>query len=585
MNISSKSYIEKFTINLNEKAKKNKIDPVFGRDKELKKMTSILLRRRKNNVVILGEPGVGKTALAEDLALKIVTNKAHDELHDKTLLLLDLVSIMSGTQERGALEKNITEFLKEIEGRDDIILMIDEIHMLNSSSNIVGGNKDGGNLNLANILKPGLARGDIKCIGATTYYEYVKYFSTDKALSRRFQPLFLEEPTKEETIQILKTIKPSYEEFHKCIISDEAIEYCVYLAERYIPYRNFPDKAIDLMDEACSCMNVDRCKMKINDKVLLKEDIEKTFKYISDVPLQFMDEIDKINNLEIKLKENIIGQNEVINILTQSIKRYTCGFYGKNRPIVSMLFIGPTGTGKTEVVNLLGEHYFGSRKNIIRFDMSEYQDESSVSKLIGAPPGFVGYTEGGALTNQIKNNPFSVVLFDEFEKAHYKIYDLLLQILEEGNLTDSYGKTYSFQNTIIIMTSNVGFTHKKQTTMGYVSDIECTYNKDNLFYELKHIFRPEFLNRIDNIIPFEYLTEENIIEIADNLIKNAISNIKQTKNVSVTINEKIKEEIYTQGMSTNYGARPLRSAILSHIIDPVAEKLLNEPLIKEINLT
>ena len=493
MNISSKSYIDKFTINLNEKAKNNKIDPVFGRDKELKKMTSILLRRRKNNVVILGEPGVGKTALAEDLALKIVTNKAHDELHDKTLLLLDIVSIMSGTQERGALEKNITEFLKEIEGREDIILMIDEIHMLNSSSYNVGGNKDGGNLNLANILKPGLSRGDIKCIGATTYYEYVKYFSTDKALSRRFQPLFLEEPTKEETI--------------------------------------------------------------------------------------------KINNLEIKLKENIIGQNEVIDILTQSIKRYTCGFYGKNRPIVSMMFIGPTGTGKTEVVNLLREHYFGSRKNIIRFDMSEYQDENSVSKLIGAPPGFVGYTEGGALTNQIKNNPFSVVLFDEFEKAHYKVYDLLLQILEEGNLTDSYGKTYSFQNAIIIMTSNVGFTHKKQTTMGYMSDIECTYNKDNLFYELEHIFRPEFLNRIDNIIPFEYLTEENIIEIADNLIINTISNIKQTKNVSVTINEKIKEEIYTQGMSTNYGARPLRSAILSHIIDPVAEKLLNEPLIKEINLT
>jgi ATP-dependent Clp protease ATP-binding subunit ClpC len=298
-----------------------------------------------------------------------------------------------------------------------------------------------------------------------------------------------------------------------------------------------------------------------------------------------MDEINKINNLENKLRENIVGQNEVIDILTQSIKRYTCGFYGKNRPIVSMMFIGPTGTGKTEVVNLLGEHYFGSRKNIIRFDMSEYQDANSVSKLIGAPPGFIGYEEGGALTNQIKNNPFSVVLFDEFEKAHYKVYDLLLQILEEGNLTDSYGKTYSFQNAIIIMTSNVGFTHKKQSTMGYVSDIECAYNKDNLFYELKHVFRPEFLNRIDNIVPFEYLTEDNIIAIADNLIINTVVNIKQTKNITVTIDEKIKQQIYTQGMSTNYGARPLRSAILSHIIDPVAEKLLNEPLIKEINLT
>ena len=584
MNMSSKSYIDKFTVNLNEKAKNNKIDPVFGRDKELKKMTSILLRRRKNNVVILGEPGVGKTALAEDLALKIVTNKAHEELSDKTLLMLDITSIMSGTQERGSLEKNITEFLKEVEGRDDIILMIDEIHMLNSSSNMVGGNKDGGNLNLANILKPGLARGDLKCIGATTYSEYVKYFSKDKALSRRFQPLFLEEPTKEETIEILKIIKPSYEEFHKCIISDESIEYCVYLTDRYVPYRNFPDKAIDLMDEACSCMNVERSKTKINDKILSKEDIEKTFKYISQVPLKFMDETDKIKNLECKLKENIIGQNEVIDILTQSIKRYTCGFYGKNRPIVSMMFIGPTGTGKTEVVNLLGEHYFGSRKNIIRFDMSEYQDENSVSKLIGAPPGFVGYEEGGTLTNQIKTNPFSVVLFDEFEKAHYKVYDLLLQILEEGSLTDSYGKSYSFQNTIIILTSNVGFTHKRQTTIGYVSDIECTYNKDNLFYELKHVFRPEFLNRIDNIIPFDYLTEENIIEIADNLIFNTINHIKQTKNVTVTIDQKIKEQIYTHGMSTNYGARPLRSAILSHIIDPVAEKILNEPMIKEINL-
>tara|TARA_Y100000389_G_scaffold125185_1_gene122537 strand:- start:516 stop:2270 length:1755 start_codon:yes stop_codon:yes gene_type:complete len=584
MNTASNSYIDKFTINLNEKAKNKKIDPVFGRDKELKKMTSILLRRRKNNVVILGEPGVGKTALAEDLALKIVNNTSHEELFDKTLLLLDLVSMMSGTQERGALEKNITGFLKEIEGRDDIILMIDEIHMLNASSN-VGGNKDGGNLNVANILKPGLARGDIKCIGTTTYSEYVKYFSTDKALSRRFQPLFLEEPTKEETIEILKIIKPSYEEFHKCIISDEAIKHCVYLAERYIPYRNFPDKAIDLMDEACSCMNVEKYKMKTDDKILEKEDIEKVFQYISDVPLKFMDEINKINNLENKLRENIVGQNEVIDILTQSIKRYTCGFYGKNRPIVSMMFIGPTGTGKTEVVNLLGEHYFGSRKNIIRFDMSEYQDANSVSKLIGAPPGFIGYEEGGALTNQIKNNPFSVVLFDEFEKAHYKVYDLLLQILEEGNLTDSYGKTYSFQNAIIIMTSNVGFTHKKQSTMGYVSDIECAYNKDNLFYELKHVFRPEFLNRIDNIVPFEYLTEDNIIAIADNLIINTVVNIKQTKNITVTIDEKIKQQIYTQGMSTNYGARPLRSAILSHIIDPVAEKLLNEPLIKEINLT
>lgn len=456
--------------------------------------------------------------------------------------------------------------------------MIDEIHIIASgqNSNVNSSNS----LNLANLFKPGLARGLYHCIGATTFSEYTKFLSKDKAFERRFQPVIINEPSQECTIEILRLLKESYETYHKCVITDEAIMSCVQLSYRFMSYRNFPDKAIDLLDEACSKMNIDLNNNKRTDTNITVYDVENVMKQILDVPLRLDNEDNKINMLEINLKKHILGQDHVLNTIIKTMKRHLCGFQNENRPIASMMFLGPTGTGKTETVNLLADHYFGSRdKNIIRFDMSEYMESHSVSSLIGSPPGYVGYSEGGKLTNAIKNNPYSIVLFDEIEKANYKVYDVILQILEDGILSDNMGNTFSFKNCIIILTSNIGFTHKKTRSLGFETRennviVECIYNLKAIHEELKYTFRPEFLNRIDTILPFNYLSEDVIRDISNQMISEFVEDIFRSKQIQVVVSDETRLEIFKCGLNTNYGARPLRNAINRLIIDPVCEKIL-----------
>ena len=573
----SSSFIDQFTINLNELAKENKIDPVHGREKELKKITAVLLKRTKNNPLLLGLPGVGKTAIVEALAKSIVDKTCHHDLMDKQILLLDTVGLIAGTKERGSMEERLISFLDEIYDKDEIILMIDEIHILAGDKN-TSSRSENASLNIANIMKPGLARGRIHCIGATTLDEYSKYFVKDKALERRFQPVYINEPSKIETFEILKTLKPRYEEHHSCVITEEALMSSVDLSYRFLSYRNFPDKAIDLVDDACSKMKIDFRNKLRDDNIIRIGDIQKVIQQQIDIPLK-IDDDKNIMKLNVCLKNKIVGQDNAIDTIIKTLKRQVCGFYNINRPISSMMFLGPTGTGKTETVNLLADYYFGSReRNIIRFDMSEYQEPYTVSSLLGSPPGYVGYEEGGRLTNAVKRNPYSIVLFDEIEKAHYKIYDSLLQILEDGILTDCMGNQYSFKNTIIIFTSNIGFTHKKKQSLGFQTDdnknIECTYNLHDIHDELKYTFRPEFLNRIDCILPFEYLSPDSIIYIANEMINSFIEDIYKTHQVQVVIKDETRHLIYDQGMNIDYGARPLRNAITKFIIDPVCEKLL-----------
>lgn len=572
------SVLEQYTINLNEKAKNDTLDPVFGRKKEITKITSVLLKRTKNNPLLLGLPGVGKTAIAEELARSIVNETCHNDLLDKQILLLDTVGLIAGTSERGKMEERVTSLMADLQERDDIILMIDEIHMLVSDTS--GNSKNSKNsLNIANMFKPGLARGLFHCIGATTFTEYAKYLCNDKAFERRFQPITIVEPTVTDTIEILYLLKHKYEEYHGCVISDDAIVGCVNLANRFLPYRNFPDKAIDLLDESCSKMKIDLKNNKRNNNRITLYDVEEVMKQIIDVPLRLENEDNRIMMLEMNMRKNIVGQDTAIDTIVKTIKRHVCGFYNKNRPIASMMFLGPTGTGKTETVNLLADYYFGSReKNIIRFDMSEYMEAHTVSSLIGPPPGYVGYEEGGRLTNAIKYNPYSIVLFDEIEKANYKIYDTLLQILEDGIVTDGMNNTYSFKNTIVIFTSNIGFTHGKSQSLGFSTNesIECTYNMQNIFEEMKYTFKPEFLNRLDTILPFDYLSEDSIKTISSRMIEEFINDIYKRKQIHVLVTDETRATIYQCGTHLNYGARPLRNSITKLIIDPVCERILED---------
>lgn len=572
------SVLEQYTINLNEKAKNDTLDPVFGRKKEITKITSVLLKRTKNNPLLLGLPGVGKTAIAEELARSIVNETCHNDLLDKQILLLDTVGLIAGTSERGKMEERVTSLMTDLQERDDIILMIDEIHMLVSDTS--GNSKNSKNsLNIANMFKPGLARGLFHCIGATTFTEYAKYLCNDKAFERRFQPITIVEPTVTDTIEILYLLKHKYEEYHGCVISDDAILGCVNLANRFLPYRNFPDKAIDLLDESCSKMKIDLKNNKRNNNRITLYDVEEVMKQIIDVPLRLENEDNRIMMLEMNMRKNIVGQDTAIDTIVKTIKRHVCGFYNKNRPIASMMFLGPTGTGKTETVNLLADYYFGSReKNIIRFDMSEYMEAHTVSSLIGPPPGYVGYEEGGRLTNAIKYNPYSIVLFDEIEKANYKIYDTLLQILEDGIVTDGMNNTYSFKNTIVIFTSNIGFTHGKSQSLGFSTNesIECTYNMQNIFEEMKYTFKPEFLNRLDTILPFDYLSEDSIKTISSRMIEEFINDIYKRKQIHVLVTDETRATIYQCGTHLNYGARPLRNSITKLIIDPVCERILED---------
>ena len=576
LNSSSKDILKNYTINLNEKAKQNKIDPVIGRDKEIVQLSSILLKRTKNNPLLIGEAGVGKTAIAEEFARKIVRKEVHDDLIDKEILTLDTSGLLAGTRERGSFEEKMTNLFSELDELDNVILFIDEIHTVVGKHENGGGSNSSetGQLNFSNLLKPRLARGDCSCIGSTTLDEYNKYFITDKAFERRFRPIYVEEPTISQTIDILKCNRHLYAEYHKCMISDEVIEHCVFLSHRYIHYRNFPDKSIDLLDETCSKVKLDYLQNRRKDSVLTKLDFESVIQQCYNVNFDIVEENTQLDKLKTDFDKSIIGHDEVKNKIINTLKRYKCGFHPDNRPIATFLFIGSTGIGKTEMANVLGRSYFGNKDNIVRLDMSEYMEPNSVSKLIGSPPGYVGFSEGGYLTNAIKNNPHTIVLLDEIEKAHYKIFDIFLQIFEYGELTDSFGKTFSFKNSIIIMTSNVG--NDKHPFHGFDTNNDNN-NETNLHRidSLKQVFKPEFLNRIDEIVLFNSLTPSQLKEIADNMLQSEILRIKDDLDINLIVSKKTKQQIY-DSISYDDGARNIRISIQKYITDNLSYHLLEK---------
>ncbi len=631
---NSTNTLNQFGTDLTKQAREGKLDPVIGRNDEIERVIQILSRRTKNNPCLIGEPGVGKTAVIEGLAQKIVSEDVPEMLKNKRVVSIDISSMVAGAKYRGDFEERIKKSLNEVKKAGDVILFIDEIHT------IVGAGSAEGAVDAANILKPLLARGEIKVIGATTLNEYRKYIEKDAALERRFSPVTLQEPSKEDTIKILEGIRDKYEAHHNVKITDEAIESAVNLSVRYINDRYLPDKAIDLIDEASSRVkmrtytrpeNLKELEDKImqyekeKDEAIRSQDFEKaaslrdkekmakeklekdkqkwenknnrsvttlTTEDIADViaswtkiPVKKLteDENEKLKHLEDTLHKRVIGQKEAVEAVAKAIRRGRVGLKDPNRPIGSFLFLGPTGVGKTELSKALAEALFGNEDAMIRVDMSEYMEPHSVSKLIGSPPGYVGFDEGGQLTEKIRRKPYSVILFDEIEKAHPDVMNMLLQILEDGRLTDSQGRTVNFKNTVVIMTSNVGarmITDKK--TLGFTKNqnsdeaMEKEYEnvKKDVLAELKKEFRPEFINRIDEIIVFHKLIDEEIKHIIDIMLKQVKKRLEE-QNMIVEIDDDVKDLIAKKGIDTNYGARPLRRAIQSNLEDKIAESILD----------
>lgn len=578
--------LDQFCVNLTKRALKNQLDPVWGREKELNRLTAILLKRSKRNPLILGDPGVGKTAIVEELARTIVNKTCHDDLLDKEIVVLDIAGMVAGTSERGSLETRLTELMEEINENENLIVMIDEIHMLGSSGNSSSrrtANIDAGT-SIMNILKPALARGKMTCIGATTYKEYSQYIRDDKAMERRFQVMVLDEPDTDGAKSILSHINNRYEEFHDCTVSENVLHHIVDLAERYLHYRPFPDKAIDLLDETCSRVKLEYYKELRKDRIVTEDDVNDVMRSIMEVPIQVSDDNTvKLATAEMQLLSTIHGQEVAINTVIKTMRRHMCGFHNPNRPIASMLLIGPTGTGKTETVNVMADAFFGSReRNILRFDMSEYMTPNSVSSLIGAPAGYVGYDDDGTLTKGIKRNPYSIVLFDEIEKAHYSVHNILLQIMEDGILTNNKGAQFSFKNAIIVMTSNVGFKDSRANGSKLGFDTEsnggfpkCVYNKDDIMNELRYTFRPEFLNRIDAVVPYEYLDRQAIEKIVKDIINAELVKINALLNVNVVVSNETRMQMVDMVIAENAGARPARAAVNRLLVDPMSERLLN----------
>ena len=633
--------LNQYGTDLTRQAKEGKLDPVIGRKEEIQRVIQILSRRTKNNPCLIGEPGVGKTAVAEGLAEKIVAGDVPEILKNKRVVSLDMASMIAGAKYRGDFEERIKKALKEVKKAGDVIIFIDEIHT------IVGAGSAEGAVDAANILKPLLARGEIQLIGATTLKEYRKYIEKDAALERRFSPVTVNEPTEEEATQILFGLRDKYEAHHNVKITDEAIKAAVELSSRYINDRYLPDKAIDLIDEAASKVRMssytepdsfkelkdkieklDKEKeeairvqdfekaAKIRDKenakkkeledakkewetkssknvsTLKEEDIANVISSWTGIPVAKVSqsENDKLKNLEENLHKRVIGQDEAVSAVAKAIKRSRMGLKDPNKPIGSFLFLGPTGVGKTELSKALAENLFGSEDALIRIDMSEYMEPHSVAKLIGSPPGYVGYDEAGQLTEKVRRKPYSVILFDEIEKAHPDVMNMLLQVLDDGRLTDSQGRTVNFKNTVIIMTSNVGaklITDKK--TLGFIEEKENGEKeyqdiKKDVMAELKKEFKPEFLNRIDEIIVFHKLEDNQIRKIVDIMLNNVAKLLKE-QGIKLTVDENAKDLVAKKGTDKTYGARPLKRAIQTMVEDKIAEAMLDGKIKKEAKVT
>ena len=629
--------LNKYATDLNKMAEDGKIDPVIGRTKEIERVVQILSRRTKNNPVLIGEPGVGKTAIAEGLAQKIVEGNVPDIILDKKIFALDLPGMIAGAKYRGEFEERLKSIMAELQKQKDLILFIDEMHT------IVGAGAAEGAIDASNILKPVLARGELQIIGATTIDEYRKHIEKDSALERRLQPITVEEPNVEDTILILKGLRDRYEAHHKVKITDDALKAAAELSHRYINDRFLPDKAIDLIDEAASKIRVNSYKAPVELKDLeekLEElqqekeeaintqdyekaagirDKEKSIKeelnsnkakweqekqtsnlvvgydeiaeIVSDwtsVPVTRMttEESERLLNLENELHKKVIGQDQAVDALSNAVRRARVGLKDPGKPIGSFIFVGPTGVGKTHLTKALAGSLFGDEDAMVRIDMSEYMEKHSVSRLIGSPPGYVGYDEGGQLTEAVRRKPYSVILFDEIEKAHPDVFNVLLQILDDGRLTDSKGKTVDFKNTVIIMTSNVGATSiKKQNVLGFATSVdedkeEYERMKETITEELKRTFRPEFLNRLDEVIVFHSLKEEQVRSIVDIMIEQLEARLKK-RNINIVVSEETKEFIANQGFDAQYGARPLERTIRKMIEDQLAEEILRGNISKD----
>ena len=624
-----------FAIDLNERAKQGKIDPVIGREEEINRVIQILSRRSKNNPVLIGEPGVGKTAIAEGLAQRIVNNDVPEILKNCHIISLNMSAVVAGTKYRGEFEERLKKVLDTVKQHSDWILFIDELHTL------VGAGSSEGSMDAANIMKPALARGELHCIGATTLKEYKKYIEKDAALERRFQPVKVGEPNPADTLRILEGLRDRYEAFHKAKITDEALKAAVELSGRYITDRFQPDKSIDVIDEAAAKVRMEASsapeglknkeaqlaslqkekeaaistqdyeraaiyrdqskKLEADIEQLKKEwkgadhdhltvteeDVAEVVSKWTGVPLQNLKKSDseRLLHLEDELHKRVIGQDDAVHAVATAIRRARAGMKDPKRPIGSFLFLGSTGVGKTELARALAETMFGSEKNMIRFDMSEYMEKHEVSRLVGAPPGYVGYEEGGQLTDAVRKNPYSVILFDEVEKAHMDFFNILLQVLDDGRLTDGQGRTVDFTNCVIIMTSNLGSNYLKGHVKkpGFSSDSDDKKDEDfesikeTILAEVKRTFRPEFINRIDEIIVFHPLTEENLSAIVNLLLKDVEKKLEHF-NVSLEISDSAKKLLIKDGTDIEYGARPLKRVIQKEIEDPVANLILEDGL-------
>ncbi|WP_270647847.1 ATP-dependent Clp protease ATP-binding subunit [Paeniclostridium hominis] len=579
------STLEKYAINLNDNAKNNKIDPLIGREKEVQRIIQVLSRRTKNNPVVIGDPGVGKTAIIEGLAIKIEEKDVPKSLENKIIYNLDISGVLAGAKYRGEFEERIKKIIDEAINAKEIILFIDEIHT------IVGAGATGENpMDASNILKPVLSRGDIQVIGATTIDEYRKNIEKDVALERRLQPIIVEEPTKEDAIKILNGLKHKYERHHSVKITDDAIKQAVELSSRYITDRYLPDKAVDIIDESASRVSVNKFKSKKGKRIVDSNIVSEVVELWTGIPISKIakSEGNKLLNLEDILQERVIGQNEAIKAISKAIRRSRSGIKDPKKPIGSFLFLGPTGVGKTELCKALAESHFGNEDKIVRIDMSEYMEKHSVSRLIGSPPGYIGHDDGGQLTESVRSHPYSVVLFDEIEKAHEDIFNILLQILDEGRLTDSKGRTVDFKNTIIIMTSNLGATSiSNQRKTGFSignneSKIkEENYNdmKDKIMEEVKIRFRPEFINRIDDIVVFHKLSLDNLYDIVKIMTKDLIKRLKKM-DIELDIEETVIKFIAKYGIDLEYGARPLKRVIQEELEDSLSENILSENIKK-----